>query len=76
MLVQVCWFFSHLVLVIFGIVTPVVSKKSFAQNTVDVFCFFDLLVFSHDQYVRFDKILFEAGCLAKKSVDDARMILR
>lgn len=76
MLVEISVFFANLVLIIFGIVASVECPETFAENSVDVFCFPDILVFSHDHNIGFDQAAFEAGCLSEKPLDHFGVILR
>ena len=55
--------------------STIIGLKSLAQNSMNVFGFFDFFVFSHDQHIGFDEILFKACGLTEKSPDNLSMIL-
>lgn len=75
MLVEVSWFFSYLVLIVFRVVATIISIEPFAEDPVNIFCFFDFFIFAHHNNVWFDQLLFEARSLSEESLDHAGMIL-
>ena len=76
MLMKVGRFFIHLMLIIFGIMSAVKGPEAFSKNTVEIFRFLNVFVFSHDNSIRFDQMFLESRCLTEEAGDYTRVILR
>ena len=75
MLMEVSGFFVHLMLIIFGIMSSVKGPEAFPKNTVEIFRFLDVFVFTHDDSIRLDEMFFESRRLTEEARDYACVVL-
>src|SRR5688572_13944050 len=76
MKIEIGGFFTYRVLIIFRIMATIECPEAFSKNAVKVLGFLYLLVLTHNDDVRFHKLLLEAGGLSVESFNHPCVILR